>query len=199
MGDLLEGLKYGTSKKSDYANAGIPILRIPNISAGHVDLTDMKFADLSSREANDLALGATDLLMIRSNGSPHLVGRTAIAGSTAAGMAYAGYLMRLRVDTDVCEPSYLALQLASPYVRRQIEMPLRSTSGVNNINTSEVNGLMIPLAPMAEQREIVRRTDEALACQGLLVGQVESALAAADRRSRSVLAKAFSGRLAGTV
>src|SRR6266568_3778624 len=95
-GLLLENLQYGTSKRSDYGVDGIPVLRIPNISSGRLSLSDLKFARLDKREADSLALRSSDLLMIRSNGSAQLLGRAVLVTEAACGMAYAGYLMRLR-------------------------------------------------------------------------------------------------------
>lgn len=98
LGLLLEEIKYGTSKRSEYGVSGIPVLRIPNVSGQHLDVTDLKFANLSEQEVESLILESDDLLMIRSNGSVELLGKTVIVSNEAIGMAYAGYLMRLRSD-----------------------------------------------------------------------------------------------------
>jgi type I restriction enzyme S subunit len=197
LGVLLEGIKYGTSMKSIYGGVGVAVLRIPNISGAHLDLSDLKFANLPRREIEDLALRSSDLLMIRSNGSPHLVGRCAAVGTEGEGMAYAGYLMRLRVDSELCDPLYLALAMASPGLRNQVEMPLRSTSGVNNINTDEVRGLAIPLPSLVEQHEIVGRAKELLQLSDGLGERVERARRSIDGSSRSILGKALRGELIG--
>jgi type I restriction enzyme S subunit len=52
--------------------------------------------------------------MIRSNGSVRLVGQTLPVTEAAVGMAYAGYLMRLRTDEEALDPAFLAVALASP-------------------------------------------------------------------------------------
>lgn len=195
VGLLLAGMKYGTSKRSDYTSDGTAVMRIPNISKGKIDLSDLKYAVLPDREVNDLALEVSDLLMIRSNGSPQLVGRTVQVSPDAEGMAFAGYLIRLRADQQVVEPSYLALALSTPSVRSQIEMPLRSTSGVNNINTEEVRSLVVPLPPIDEQREVVRQTAWLLDRISLLEKRLRSAELAIERSSQAVLARAFRGEL----
>ena len=97
-----------------------------------------------------------DLLMIRSNGSPQLVGRSALVGPAGAGMAFAGYLMRIRPDMSVISPDFLKLALNSKFVRRQVEVVCRSTNGINNINTAEARSLLIPLPPLPEQAEIMK-------------------------------------------
>jgi type I restriction enzyme S subunit len=158
LGLLLTDLQYGTSKKSTYESPGTPVLRIPNVSGGIVTTNDLKFADLDERERESLSLGRDDLLVIRSNGSVGLVGKTVRVTEEGVGMSYAGYLIRLRVDKHTLAPEYLELALASPSLRQQVEAHARSTSGVHNINSAEVRGLGIPLPPLEEQYEIVRRS-----------------------------------------
>jgi len=42
-------LKYGTSKKSDYKNDGSPVLRIPNIVGGKLNLNDIKYTVMNEK------------------------------------------------------------------------------------------------------------------------------------------------------
>jgi len=198
LGLLLEDLQYGTSKRSEYGIDGIPVLRIPNVSSGHLSLADLKFTKLDKREAKSLALVPSDLLMIRSNGSPQLLGRTVLVTEESSGMAYAGYLIRLRVDTSVVNPEYLTLALAAPQMRTQIEMPVRSTSGVHNINSEEVRGLVIPLPSLQEQDEIVRRVKQLLNVAETVNQRLQIAERDIERSTQAILAKFFRGELSAT-
>jgi type I restriction enzyme, S subunit len=159
VGDIVKSLKYGTSKKCNYDVNGIPVLRIPNIVNGTIDALDLKYADLTKEEFEKVSLLPGDILMIRSNGSVSLVGRTAIVTEAEKNFAYAGYLIRIRPNHQLVNPEYLNLWFSSYEIRLQIEIPLRSTSGVNNINSDEAKRLPIPLPPLAEQLEIVRRIE----------------------------------------
>jgi type I restriction enzyme S subunit len=162
---------------------------------GVVTTADLKFAELGEREADTLKLRDGDLLMIRSNGSVGLVGMTAAVTKEAVGMAYAGYLIRLRVDADFLIPGYLVLALASPDVRQQIELPARSTSGVHNINSREVRALALAVPPLAEQQEIARRAAATLGTVDRLRSAVTAAATATDRAGRAAVAQAFRGGL----
>ena len=153
LGDFLVEIKYGTSKKSDYGIDGMPILRIPNIKKREVDLTDLKFSDLDKKEYEKVLLKKGDILIIRSNGSISIVGKTAIVRDQK-NLGYAGYLVRLR-SGDKLNPEFLNYSLASPLLRRQIEEKARSTSGVNNINTTEIKELIVNVFDLKEQTEIV--------------------------------------------
>jgi type I restriction enzyme S subunit len=190
-GLVLESIKYGTSQKCEYGSDGVAVLRIPNVSSGRLELSDLKYAHLSDREREDLTLLPGDLLMIRSNGSPQLVGRAVPVSQNVFKMAYAGYLLRLRVDQAVCTSEYLDLVLKSPGLRRQVEMPLRSTSGINNINTDEVRALGIPLPSIEEQVMIVQRVRSLLDSAMVIDRQIESARHQLGRTLGAVLAKIF--------
>lgn len=41
-------------------------------------------------------------------------------------------------------------------LRNQIEEPLRSTVGINNINSDEIKSLVFPIPPLVEQIEIIQ-------------------------------------------
>lgn len=195
LGLLLRDLKYGTSKRSDYAVDGTPVIRIPNVSGPSFDSSDLKFAVLADGERDDLSLAAGDLLMIRSNGSAELVGKAMLVPEKAYGMAFAGYLLRLRLDVSSVDPAYVEMALSSPDLRTQIELPARSTSGVHNINSGEVRSLVVALPPISEQREIVRRVEALLKANEGVSVRVEAASSALERVSQAALGKAFRGEL----
>jgi type I restriction enzyme S subunit len=198
VGDILEGLKYGTARKCGYEHRGVPVLRIPNIVSGKIDHTDLKFAELPAKEFNQLRLMPGDILLIRSNGSVSLVGRSAVVREKEKDLAYAGYLIRLRLNRAKVEPDFLHLCLASNDVRVQIELKARSTSGVNNINTEEVRALRFLLPPILEQREIVRRVEVLFAWADEIETRFAKVNAYTEKLTASLLAKAFRGELVPT-
>jgi len=196
--EILTDLKYGTSKKCTQEGKGLPVLRIPNVIKGHIDHSEMKFAELDDREYEQLRLRDGDILMVRSNGSPSLVGRTAVVTEAERGFAYAGYLIRLRLDTEKASPTYLNLALSSQEVRTQIELPMRSTSGVHNINSTEVGKLELPLPPFVEQGEIVRRVEALFNLADKIEKRFDVELPRTEKMTQAILAKAFRGELVST-
>ena len=193
--DVIHSLKYGTSKKCDYEVEGTPVLRIPNIGNGIIDQSDLKYADLCEKELEGLRLAPGDILVVRSNGSVSLVGKSALIGKSEKDFAYAGYLIRLRPNKFLIDSKYLNLCLASHDLRLQIEVPARSTSGVHNINSQEVKQLQIALPPIEEQQEIVRRIETFFKTADQVKQQYQEAQAYLDKLNQSILAKAFRGEL----
>ncbi|MUK65241.1 restriction endonuclease subunit S [Aliivibrio fischeri] len=175
FGQVFIDLKYGTSKKSDYKTVGTPVLRIPNIVGGKVDLNDIKYSVMSDKELFEYKLNKGDLLLIRSNGSLGIVGRSAVVDIELENTVYAGYLVRARIVPDSVNSNYLKSTLDSLDVRRQIEGPIRSTSGVKNVNSTELSNLLIPLAPKSEQERINKKVaDFHLVCDQLKARLKES-------------------------
>lgn len=198
LGDLLNGIRYGTAVKCTPTAKGTPVLRIPNVVSGVVDHTDMKYGPLTAREQASLNLIPGDLLMIRSNGSVGLVGRAALVTELETGCSYAGYLMRLRPNRARILPEYLHLALQTYNVRLQVELPARSTSGVHNINSEEVGALRICVPSLDEQQAAVKEVGRLFALADTIERRVQAATARADKLPQAILSKAFAGELVPT-
>lgn len=195
LGDVLTDIRYGTAAKCTYDPTGIPVLRIPNIQSGSVDRTDLKTAHFTPKEIEQLSLKAGDLLVIRSNGSPDLVGRVALVTERETDCLFAGYLIRLRLSESEALPEYIRFCFQSDEVRAIIEAASKSTSGVNNVNSTQLKGIELPLPPIDKQREIVHRIETAFAKIDRLASEAEKALKLTDRLDQRLLAKAFAGEL----
>jgi len=189
--EIALSMRYGTSTKCEYAVPGVPVLRIPNVSDGVVSLDDIKFGPLTDGEIRDLALNAGDLLMIRSNGSLDIVGRSAVVTAEAEGMAFAGYLVRLRMSLANIKPEYIWLAMNSTDVRDQIERPIRSAVGLKNVNLTEFGALTIPLPPLAEQHRIVAKVDALMALCDRLEASLTTTAATRHRLLDALLAEAL--------
>ena len=150
---------------------------------------------MTEREANDLRLQLGDILIVRSNGSLNLVGRPALVEAQAVGFCYAGYLVRVGPALFISITHYLVLALNTAHVRDQIEIPIRTTVGLKNVNATELSGLTIPLPPLAEQHRIVAKVDELMA----LCDRLETQLTIVQTESRRLLEAAVHEALNGVI
>ena len=200
LGTLLSDLKYGTSSPCDYNSTNTPVLRIPNIdtTSNSLDLGDLKYGKLKESEVLEYQLKNGDILIIRSNGSASLVGRAALVNNIKHQLCYAGYLIRIRTFERVIDARFLINVLNCRFLRSSIEIPIRTTTGVKNINSSEVSNLLIPLPPLAEQQRIVEKVDKLMALCDELEQEVTSAKKYASQLMEAVLQEAFSNEQAET-
>ncbi|KFA35533.1 restriction endonuclease subunit S [Xanthomonas vasicola] len=98
----------------------------------------------------------------------------------------------LRVHDEYCVPEYLYYYLWGKYEET------RRFGGGNNqqaLNKKSVQSLPFPLAPLAEQTEIVRRVEQLFAYADQLEAKVAAAQQRIDALTQSLLAKAFRGEL----
>ena len=148
--DLLESATYGTSEKAE-ATGEFPVLRMNNITrTGEMDIAELKYMDLEEHQRERYLARTGDVLFNRTN-SADLVGKTAIYRG-ANPMAYAGYLIRLRVNRKY-EPEYLAAFLNTVYSKRVLRSMCKSIIGMANINATELQALRIPVPPHPVQHE----------------------------------------------
>ena len=190
---VVEGLKYGTSEKSDYNNDGLPVLRIPNVSQSRVDLDDMKFLSHCDVKPDDL-LHEDDILMIRSNGSRDLVGRCAIVPKLDGDYTYASFLIRIRPSENVV-PRYLWYYLQSSEAKSQLFNRAKSSSGIHNINSKEIGSTLMPLPPLGVQEQIVQYLDSMLEKEDEFSASVQNTLNTVSTIRQAILAKAMRGEL----
>ncbi|MBI3148983.1 MAG: restriction endonuclease subunit S [Betaproteobacteria bacterium] len=187
-GDLLESASYGTSEKSE-ATGEFPVLRMNNISrTGDTDLSDLKYMNLDEGERDRYLVRTGDVLFNRTN-SPELVGKTAIFRE-ARPMAYAGYLIRLRVNREN-DPEYLACFLNTAYSKRVLRGMCKSIVGMANINATEVQAIRIPQPPVRVQNEFACR----VAGVEKLKSMHRNSLAEFDSLFASLQHRAFRGLL----
>ena len=156
LGKLLIDVQYGSSTRVASNGSGTaPILRIPNVIGGKIILDELAFVDLSASEVNRYRLSRGDVLIVRTNGNPEYVGRTAVVENLPENCVYASYLIRLVPNAELLLPKYLHAALSSSLMRRTLKHEIRSSAGNYNLNTKGIKGQVIPLPPLQKQLEFV--------------------------------------------
>ena len=157
LGDYLEEIQYGSSSKAMLHPAAglVPLLRIPNVIGGRVDFADLVWLEPSTpNEKYRLVPG--DVLIVRTNGNPDYVGRTAVyEGAEFGECLFASYLIRLRPKPYKLLPRFLHEMLQSQRVKRDLRKQVRSSAGNYNLNTEGIFGLRIPIPSLAVQQQLL--------------------------------------------
>lgn len=192
LGDVVIDCKYGTSKKANNQEQGVPVLRMGNIQNGRLDLSDIKFVSLPAKERAKYLLEDGDILINRTN-SLELVGKSAVFEKRPGDWVYASYLVRVRVDRKRALPEYVTAVINSRIGRDFVYQTARRAIGMVNINAKEMQRFPLPLPALQTQEQLVEQMQQVrpLAEE---VNQVLGEDGYAHLRE-AILHKAFAGEL----
>ncbi|MBP21394.1 MAG: restriction endonuclease subunit S [Alcanivorax sp.] len=187
--DLVESANYGSSAKASEAVGDYPILRMGNITyEGAIDMTDLKYIDLTDKEKPKYLAVKGDLLFNRTN-SKELVGKTAVYDRDDP-VAIAGYLIRVRTN-EKGNSHYISGYLNSSHGKATLQNMCKSIVGMANINAQEMQDIPVIIPPVRLQNRyggIVVSTKEKLEAH-------QAALNANNELFNALSQKAFSGQL----
>ncbi|MHB1155930.1 MAG: restriction endonuclease subunit S [Phycisphaerales bacterium] len=145
-------VQYGTSVLASEQEVGLPVLRMNNLQNEGWDLSDLKYVDLPSAEAETYRLESGDILFNRTN-SKELVGKCEVFHEDGH-WVFASYLIRVRMDPTQAEPHFVSAFLNTDAGRIQINRVSRQIVGMTNINAEELRDLQIPLPPLGERKGV---------------------------------------------
>jgi type I restriction enzyme, S subunit len=163
LSTLVPRAVYGSSAGLVDDPNGVPVLRMNNIQAGRIDVSDLRYA--KAEPIGSLLLKPGDLLFNRTNSMEH-VGKAAIWQDELPKASFASYLVRLDNDPEKVRAAYLLswLNLSTT----QIEMRRYATPGVHqvNINPTNLRRLICPhpvvLAEQDAVLSVISGSDEVL-------------------------------------
>lgn len=160
MSDIAESIRYGyTASAATSGNA--KFLRITDLKDGEVDWSSVPYCEINDKDLAKLTLRLNDILIARSGsvGKSYVVEKPLDAGCDAV---FASYLIRIRLNKDApVEIGFIKHFLNSPVYWDEINENARGTA-LKNVNAKQLEGLLIPLPPLEEQRRIVARLAEVL-------------------------------------
>ena len=163
---------------------------------GRIDLNDLKHAKEANTANGAGALDTGDLLIIRTNGSRDLIGRSAVIRERfETPHYYASYLIRYRLVPKLSLLSWVRATWNSPSYRNRIEALAATTAGQYNISISKLNSFIVPLPPETEMIRIADEVDRRLSILEELEVQVNEDLSRSDRLRQAILTRAFKGKL----
>lgn len=190
IGDISNGVEYGTSKKSEKEGL-TAVIRMGNIQNGKIIWDDLVYSN-DEEDIVKYQLKKGDVLFNRTN-SPELVGKTAIYGGEQPAI-FAGYLIRIN-HVECINSQYLTYYL-NGFTAKQYGNKVK-TDGVNqsNINGKKLCSYPFPLCTIEEQEYIVSEIESRLSVCDKIEETVNTALQEAEAMRQSILKQAFAGEL----
>ena len=189
--ELCHSLNCGTSKKTQLEGA-VVVIRMRNLQYGEIDWTNLVYTE-NQNDMERYKLYPGDVLFNKTN-SAAVVGKTAIYRGDYPAI-YSGYLIKLDYDHNLVLGDYLNYALNTAKAKEYCNHI--KTDGVNqsNISAKKIGAFVIPVAPMAEQQEIIRIVRNLLEKELQVRQTVEMVVNQIDIIKRSILVQAFRGEL----
>ena len=194
FGELIENSQNGLSKRNSKTGAETTVLRLADISQEEIDLSDTRKIRLTENEQQKYLLKKNDLLCIRVNGSPDLVGRYVLVKEEAA-LAYCDHFIRYRPLLSLSDSGYLKYYFNTRYVRRYVDLNKVSSAGQNTVNQDTMGNILVAYCGIHEQQEIISILEEKLSVLDSLDKSMSEQLTKSEALRQSILKKAFSGQL----
>lgn len=155
LGEFTTDVRYGTSQASSERGWGNPVLRIPNVVGDQLSLGDLAYVDLRAADVGRLELRDGDLLLVRTNGNPNYIGRSAVFRRPDDRIwVFASYLIRVRLNGELL-PEYVNVFLGSERGRRELLRRVTTSAGNHNINSNSIRLLSLPVPQDFEQQRSI--------------------------------------------
>lgn len=194
LGDMAafrNGINFTRSSKGE----PVKILGVKNFQKNYwapLDDLESVIPDGTVSEADTLR--ENDLVFVRSNGNPELIGRCLLIGAVGESTTYSGFTIRARLHTSEVSPVYLCHFLKSNAARRVM---IDGGNGVNikSLNQGTLSGLVIPFPSGTEQVRIVQQLEELQSEVQRLESIYLQKVTALGELKKTLLEQAFTGKL----
>lgn len=187
---LSEPLKYGANEAAELTDTDLPrYIRITDVNEDG-SLRDDTFRSLSNDIAEPYLLNEGDILLARSGAT---VGKTFIYRNFWGVAAYAGYLIRARIDNaSSADFIYYFLQ-SDNYWQWLGSVFIQAT--IQNVSAEKYANLCIPVPLLPEQQAITAFLDRETARMDAQRQAIEAALAKLQEYRSALISHAVTGKI----
>jgi type I restriction enzyme S subunit len=188
---LARRLEYGAGEAAEHTRDDWPRYVRTTDVASDGSLRPETFRSLPPNVARPFMLTHGDLLFTRSGAT---VGKSFLYSESWGPCAYAGYLIRARVNKSRVLPEYVAHFCQSKAYWSQIrEGTVQST--IQNVNAERYGNLVLPVPDLETQRGVTARLAAARATHRTLERQVARQMALLGERRQALITAAVTGQL----
>ena len=127
----------------------------------YAPLADLEEIHLDAALSDDYLVQGGDILFVRSNGNPDLVGRSVIVPPPNEPTSFSGFTIRARIEDERALPIFYAHFFKSWDFAEMIKTVGRGAN-IRNLSQSILSELKIPLPPKSTQQAIVADVETSL-------------------------------------
>lgn len=173
----------------------VPYLTVANVYRGRIDLSDIRYFEVTSKEIEKLKLQDKDILIVEGNGSGNEIGRCAIWHNELPLCIHQNHIIRMRRKTADILSEYALHYLNSEAGKSIMRERSKTTAGLFNLSAGKIKTIPLPMASLDEQSEIIHLIDSLLEKEQWTKEAAEAVLDQIDLMKKSILARAFRGEL----
>ena len=146
---------------------------------------------LTPREATYAKLRVGDLLVTKSSGSAHHIGKTSLVDEQIAALdcCYSNFMQRLRVS-DEHKARFVWYFMNCPVAREQLVFLSSTTTGLGNLSGSILGAVRVPIAPRDEQSMIAAFLDRETAKIDALVAKKQRLIELLQEKRTALITRA---------
>ncbi|NIE79652.1 restriction endonuclease subunit S [Asaia sp. As-1742] len=178
--------------RSDYRETGIRLVFVRDIRRQNFESSNAHHVTLEKAESLAPHSVLPGDVLITKMGDPP--GDTALYPQDASPAIITSDCIKIRPHAKLSIPAYIMYCIRADLVKSQLH---EITKGVaqQKVNLDGFRQIALPIPPLEEQEEIVRRVETAFAWIDRLAAEATSARKLIDHLDQAVLAKAFRGEL----
>jgi len=136
-----------------------------------------------------------DILAVRSNGNPQLIGRTLLAGKINEKVSHSGFTIRIRLNSKIVNPNYLCHFLKIQQTRKTL-VESGNGVGIRSLNQGSLSSLKIPFPKSLKEQEMIIDKVDSIAEQSQKLKDIyQRKINDLEELKKSILQKAFAGEL----
>lgn len=153
--EVVSGVAKGR-KLEGKQKISVPYLRVANVQAGFLDLSEIKTIEALPAEADNLALKVGDVVLTE-GGDHDKLGRGAMWEGQVDGCIHQNHVFRVRPAQTRLLPQFFHEFLQTPAARAYFLRCAKCTTNLASINMTQLRALPVALPPINLQHEFVRR------------------------------------------
>ena len=190
VGKISKRIHYGYTASAINKPKGPKMLRITDIQNNTVNWENVPYCEIQEDEKYKYLLKKGDLVFARTGAT---VGKSFLIKEKIPEAVFASYLIRI-ILSDFVKREYVYNFFQSHEYWFQI---LKGQIGIGqpNVNSQKLSNIVLPLAPFAEQQQIVSEIERRFSEADEVEKVVEQSLKQAERLRQSILKIAFEGKL----
>ncbi|MGH9131529.1 MAG: restriction endonuclease subunit S [Acidimicrobiales bacterium] len=193
IAEIVGGVTKDSKRQSDPSLVEVPYLRVANVQRGYLDLSEITNIRVRPEKAKALRLEAGDILF-NEGGDRDKLGRGWVWQGEVHDCIHQNHVFRARLLTDDFDPKYVSYH-GNTFGQRWFEKMGKQTTNLASINLRVLKSFPVPDLPVGEQRQIVAEVEQNLTLLDSLMRAIDLALARSRQLRRSILGRAFTGRL----